>query len=77
MFDNTIKTLRNIVHEDIKRMMNNNEMQKAIQYLNNSISKSAMKTPTEMETGPQLEDAWIRRATGNNTIIKQLQEDKR
>jgi hypothetical protein len=40
MFDNVIKTLRNIFIGDVVRMLDNKEMQKASKYLNNSINRS-------------------------------------
>jgi hypothetical protein len=45
---------------DVSRMVNNNEMQKDFQYLNNSINRMAKLTSTEMKEYPQLEETWIR-----------------
>jgi hypothetical protein len=47
--DNVIKTLRNMFNGDVNRMLNPEEMQNAINYLNNSINYSTQLTPTERE----------------------------
>jgi hypothetical protein len=57
-------------------MLDNNEMQKAIKYLNNSINRSTLLTPTEMEKYPQLEEIWIRRVRQNNNTVKEIQEER-
>jgi hypothetical protein len=49
MVDNVIKTLRNMFNGDVNRILDPNEMQKAIKYLNNAINRSTQLTPTEME----------------------------
>jgi ribosomal protein L22 len=65
-----IKTLRNIFNGDSYRMMNNDEMQKAVKYLNNSINRTTQLAPKEMQTYPQLENNWINIARMNNKIKK-------
>jgi hypothetical protein len=38
MVDNVIKTLRHMFNGDVSKMLDNNEIQKAVKYLNNSIN---------------------------------------
>jgi hypothetical protein len=61
--DNLIRTLRNMFSGDVNRMLDNNEMQKTIKYLNNSINRSTQLIPAEMENYPQLDETWIRRVS--------------
>ena len=76
MVDNVIRTLRNMFNGDVNRMLDNNEMQKAVTYLNNSINRSTQLTPAEMEKYPQLEETWIRRVRQNNNTVKEKQEER-
>jgi polyhydroxyalkanoate synthesis regulator protein len=75
MVDNIIKTLRNRFNRDVSRMIDPEEMQKAIKYLNNSINRNTQLTHTEMENYPQLEEIWIRRVRANNNAVKEIQEE--
>jgi hypothetical protein len=61
---------------DLNRMLDNNEMQKAVNYLNNSINRRTQLTPAEMEKYPQLEETWIRNVRQNNNAIKEKQEER-
>jgi 7,8-dihydro-6-hydroxymethylpterin-pyrophosphokinase len=69
-----IRTLRNLFNGDVSRMVDREEMQKAVKYLNNSINRSTQLTPTEMTKYPQLEETWIRRVRQNNNAVKEIQE---
>jgi hypothetical protein len=64
-----------MLNGDISRMMDSNEMQKAINYLNYSLNRSTQLTPTEIEKHPQLEETWIRRVRENNNTVKEIQEE--
>jgi hypothetical protein len=55
MVVNVIKTLKNLFNGDIRRMIDPEEIQKAVKYLNNSINRSIHLAPAEMEKYPQLE----------------------
>jgi transketolase len=75
MVDNVIKTLRNMFNGDVSRMLDPEEMQKAVKYLNNSINRNTQLIPSKMEKYPQLEETWIRRVRENNNAVKEIQEE--
>jgi ribosomal protein S21 len=55
-------------------MIDNDELQKAIKYLNTSINRSTKLPSTEMKKYLQLEETWIRRVKQNNKAVKEIQE---
>jgi hypothetical protein len=61
LVDAVIRTIRDGFGQNIEMMNNNNEMQRMVEYLNNSVNRSTKLTPAEMEYYPELENAWIRR----------------
>jgi hypothetical protein len=74
--DSIIKILRDIFNGDIYKMLNNDEMKKAVYYLNNSINRNTKLTPTEIKGYHPLEDIWIRRSKEHNNIQLQKQNEK-
>jgi hypothetical protein len=56
-----MRTIRDGFGQNIETMRDNIEMQRMVDYLNNSVNRSTKLTPAEMEYYPELENAWIRR----------------
>jgi hypothetical protein len=75
LIDSAIRTIRNAFGLNVRLINDPANMQRVLEYMNNSANKDTKLTPLEMEIYPGLMDSWIRHCIALNAEAKEKQPE--